>query len=97
MDDSEHLQIVKSNIFDATAELKERFLQIGLEVSNNKIQINGSVYSPKFKIQTQKWAFFETIEESEETFLRQKGWKVVDISILKKKEDINDIISQLFK
>lgn len=97
MDDSDHLQIMKSNIFDATVELKERFAQIGLVVSNNKIQINGFVYSPKFKIQTQKWAFFETIEESEEISLRQNGWKVVDISTLKKKEDVNDIILQLFK
>ena len=97
MDEFEHLQIVKSNIFDVTVELKERFSQIGLEVSNNKIQINGCVYLPKFKIQTQKWAFFETIEEADEIFLRQNGWKVVDINILKNKEDVNDIISRLFK
>lgn len=43
--------------FDPILELKERFSNIGLKYNNGKIRINGGVYSPKFKVQSQKWAF----------------------------------------
>lgn len=97
MDQSGYLQITKSSVFDTILELKERFSNIGLRVSNNKIQINGKRYSPSFKIQTQKWAFFENVVEEEKEILQENGWKVFDICKLKGRTDVDEFMSKLFE
>ncbi|WP_302577108.1 hypothetical protein [Anaerobutyricum hallii] len=97
MDKGNQLRIRKSNIFDPILELKERFSNIGLKYNNGKIRINGGVYSPKFKVQSQKWAFFERIDEEEKNVLSKNGWTVIDVSKIKNRVEVNQLILELFR
>jgi hypothetical protein len=98
MNQAGQILIGKSNIFDPTLELKERLLNIGLKYNTGKIQINGEVYSPKFKICSKKWAFFEGLNENEEKItLDKKGWTVTDICEIKSRTEIDQLILEILK
>ena len=84
-------------MFDAILELKERLSDIGLEYNTGKIQINGEVYSPKFKVQSKKWAFFDGLNEEERIVLNENKWKVIDIGGIKNKAEVDQLILELFK
>ena len=97
MNQTNQLQIKKSDIFDSILELKERLSDIGIEYSTGKIQINGEVYSPKFKVQSKKWAFFDGLNEEEKIVLSKNKWKVIDIGRIKNRAEVDQLILELFK
>lgn len=91
------LNFSRSNVFDGILETINRLKEIGMIVKNAPIIIDSVKYSPIFKVQKQKWAFFETIEENKKEILESNGWKVI---ILDDIGDINKVqakISQLFQ
>lgn len=97
MSQAGQLQIGKSNIFDSIIELKERLSNIGLKYNTGKIQINGEVYSSKFKVQSKKWAFFEKLDKEEKTVLSKNGWTAINICEIKNRVDVDRLILKLFK
>ena len=97
MNQTNQLQIKKSDIFDSILELKERLSDIGIEYSTGKIQINGEVYLPKFKVQSKKWAFFDGLNEEEKIVLSKNKWKVIDIGRIKNRAEVDQLILELFK
>lgn len=97
MNQTNQLQIKKSNIFDSILELKERLSNIGTEYNTGKIQINGEVYSPKFKVQSKKWAFFDGLNKEERIVLSKNKWKAIDIGGIKNRAEIDRLILELFK
>ena len=97
MNQARQLQIKESDIFDSILELKERLSNIGMEYNTGKIQINGEVYSPKFKVQSKKWAFFDGLDEKERIVLSKNKWRAIDISGIKNREEVDQLILELFK
>ena len=97
MNQTNQLQIKKSNIFDSILELKEKLSDIGIEYNTGKIQINGEVYSPKFKVQSKKWAFFDGLNEEGRIVLSKNKWKVIDIGGIKNRAEVDRLILELFK
>ncbi len=97
MNQANQLQIRKSDIFDAILELKERLSDIGLEYNTGKIQINGEVYSPKFKVQSKKWAFFDGLDEEKRIVFSKNKWRAIDICGIKNRAEVDQLILELFK
>jgi hypothetical protein len=48
-------------------------------------------------VQSQKWAFFERIDEEEKNVLSKNGWTVIDVSKIKNRVEVNQLILELFR
>ena len=55
------------------------------------------MYSPKFKVQSKKWTFFDGLDEEKRIVLSENKWRAIDICGIKNRVEVNQLISELFK
>ena len=67
------------------------------DIFDSILELNGEVYSPKFKVQSKKWAFFDGLDEKERIVLSKNKWRAIDISGIKNREEVDQLILELFK
>lgn len=52
---------------------------------------------PNLKYNQKKWAFFDGLDEKERIVLSKNKWRAIDISGIKNREEVDQLILELFK
>lgn len=96
IDENGFVQLAKYDAFDAEKYLREILDSFGWKISAAPIMVDGIKIAPKFKTSKKKLAFFANTNQ-DYSMLETNGWKVIDLSMLKHKEDVDVLIKRLLE
>ena len=86
------IELEEYNAFDSEKYLIDSLERLGWKTSKGRIQCDGESYTPTFKIQKKKLAFFRMVDVMAHDSLESAGWKIIDLSQLTDKESVDRLI-----